>query len=93
MRRFVQLLFITVIVNNTVSAEGDINDGSRNEKVLSVFNVVTFPNAACGATNGFNGTCYTSSECTSKGGTASGSCASSCVDKWDFAHKFVKAIY
>jgi len=77
MRRFVQLLFITVIVNNTVSAEGDINDGSRNEKVLSVFNVVTFPNAACGATNGFNGTCYTSSECTSKGGTASGSCASS----------------
>ena len=65
----------------------------REERVLSVFNVVTFPNSACGASNGYNGTCYTSSgrnknsfsfstspdcsECTSKGGTASGTCASS----------------
>jgi len=45
--------------------------------VLSVFNVVKFPNDACGATNGYNGTCYTSSECSSLGGTASGTCASS----------------
>jgi len=44
---------------------------------LSVFNVVTFPNSACGASSGYNGTCYTSSECTSKGGSASGTCASS----------------
>ena len=42
-----------------------------------MFNVVTFPNVACGASTGYNGTCYTASECTSKGGTASGSCASS----------------
>merc|ERR1712130_693971 len=49
----------------------------REERVLSVFNGVTFPNSACGASNGYNGTCYTSSECTSKGGTASGTCASS----------------
>ena len=33
----------------------------REERVLSVFNVVTFPNSACGASNGYNGTCYTSS--------------------------------
>ena len=33
----------------------------RQERVLSVFNVVTFPNSACGASNGYNGTCYTSS--------------------------------
>ena len=39
---------------------------AREEKVLSVFNVVTFPNSACGASNGYNGTCYTSSECTTK---------------------------
>merc|ERR1712061_630951 len=51
--------------------------GGRDGRVLSVFNVVTFPNSACGAANGYNGTCYTSSECTSKGGTASGTCASS----------------
>merc|ERR1711971_828041 len=49
----------------------------REGKVLSVFNVVTFPNSACGASNGYNGTCYTSSECEAKGGTASGTCASS----------------
>ena len=36
-------------------------DGQRQDRVLSVFNVVTFPNSACGASNGYNGTCYTSS--------------------------------
>ena len=51
--------------------------GEREGKALSVFNVVKFPNSACGATNGYNGTCYTSSECSSLGGTASGTCASS----------------
>ena len=49
----------------------------RGGKALSVFNVVKFPNSACGATNGYNGTCYTSSECSTLGGTASGTCASS----------------
>jgi len=76
------LVFIICIVaaraelaqnNRTAQQERE----EREERVLSVFNVVTFPNSACGATNGYNGTCYTSSECTSKGGTASGTCASS----------------
>ena len=49
----------------------------RDSRVFGVFNVVTFPNSACGASNGYNGTCYTSSECSAKGGTASGTCASS----------------
>jgi len=49
----------------------------RGGKALSVFNVVKFPNDACGGSNGFNGTCYTASECSSLGGTASGTCASS----------------
>ena len=40
-----------------------------------MFNVVTFPNSVCAATSGYNGTCYTSSECTSKGGSADGNCA------------------
>ena len=42
-----------------------------------MFNIVSFPNSACGANSGYNGTCYTSSECSSLGGTASGTCASS----------------
>merc|ERR1711953_118242 len=52
-------------------------DGSREGRQnLGVFNVVSFPNDACGGTNNLNGTCYTSSECTSRGGTANGDCAS-----------------
>ena len=43
----------------------------------SIFQVVRFPNDVCAASSGLNGTCYTASECTSKGGSASGSCASS----------------
>lgn len=41
-----------------------------------VFNVVRFPNSACGSANNFNGTCYTASECSALGGASSGSCAS-----------------
>merc|ERR1711862_323762 len=78
MRKFAIVLLTTAIAFKTVSAEEDVTDNSvREYRVLSVFNVVTFPNAACGASNGYNGTCYTSSECTAKGGTASGTCASS----------------
>ena len=47
-------------------AELVTSEAARDEKVLSVFNVVTFPNSACGASNGYNGNCYTSSECTTK---------------------------
>jgi len=51
---------------------------SRLGKQLGVFTVVQFPNDVClSATSGRNGTCYTSSECSSKGGSSSGSCASS----------------
>merc|ERR1712073_25996 len=63
--------FADNIANRTETQE------EREGKVLSIFNVVTFPNSACGATNGYNGTCYTAVECSSLGGTASGVCASS----------------
>jgi len=66
------------------SVQGDLKasnktDGEdREKKVLSVFTVVKFPNTACdSSTTGRNGTCYTASECTAKGGSASGACASS----------------
>ena len=44
--------------------------------VMSIFSVVRFPNTFCYGTEGYNGTCLTSAECSAKGGTAAGSCAS-----------------
>lgn len=49
---------------------------TREEKFLSVFQIVQFKNEACSATDGNTGTCFTAAECTSKGGVATGSCAS-----------------
>merc|ERR1712012_46336 len=75
MRQTLLILLLTYLTSNGVSALEE--ESARGGKVLSVFNVVTFPNSACAANNGFNGTCFTAEECTTKGGTASGTCASS----------------
>lgn len=56
----------------------------RDGKVFSLFNVVQFKNEACvssdtlssGSTSNRNGTCFTSSECSTRGGSSRGSCAS-----------------
>lgn len=48
---------------------------NRNEKLISTFQIVRFPNDMCVGTNSRNGTCYTSAECSDKSGTSSGSCA------------------
>jgi len=53
------------------------NKGERRGKAFSLFSVVQFPNEGC-VTNSAtydNGTCYTASECSSAGGSASGNCA------------------
>ena len=50
--------------------------GERDEKQFSIFNVIKFPNTGCAGSNSLNGTCYTATECTSREGSASGSCAS-----------------
>merc|ERR1712226_1541691 len=60
-----------------------VKDASREGKVFSLFSVVTFPNAGCTSQSGTtgisgvnrNGTCYTATECSDNGGTASGNCA------------------
>merc|ERR1711962_78679 len=71
------LLLVLLLVLQTSAGESK-NSTDRMEKALSVFTVVKFPNTVCASTtSGRNGTCYTQSECTSKGGTASGTCASS----------------
>merc|ERR1712141_404216 len=75
-KRMKQLLIAVLVLVPLAACSGE-DDQERSAKSLSVFNVVTFPNSACGATNGYNGTCYTSSECSSLGGTTSGTCASS----------------
>lgn len=74
------LVFVTLA---SLGAAGAI-EVEREGKVFSLFNVVQFKNDPCistsslatGSTANRNGTCYSSSECSDKGGTASGSCAS-----------------
>lgn len=44
--------------------------------VFSLFSIVTFKNEGCRSDNlGKNGTCYTFTECSNLGGSASGNCA------------------
>merc|ERR1719418_519410 len=74
-------LFTLVIV---CVAEPNVDSGgasletteTREGKTLPVFQVVKFPNDVCAGSNSKNGTCYTAEECSNKGGTSSGSCAS-----------------
>merc|ERR1711935_354981 len=47
----------------------------RDSKVLPIFQVVKFPNDVCTGSSR-NGTCYTSEECSTKGGSNDGTCAS-----------------
>ena len=77
MREILLGIVLSLFLLQAAAANDDQDAASRGEKALSVFNVVTFPNTACGASNGYNGTCFTASECEAKGGTASGTCASS----------------
>lgn len=48
---------------------------TRDDKMISIFNVVKFKNDVCAGSGNQNGTCYTAEECSNRGGTASGSCA------------------
>lgn len=62
---------------NIIIAE---NAEQREKKVFSLFSIVTFPNSGCASqstigTRARNGTCFTSTECTEKGGSVSGNCA------------------
>ncbi len=48
---------------------------SSSSLSVNLFGIVRFPNSACGASNGRNGTCYTLAECASRGGANGGACA------------------
>merc|ERR1712172_167385 len=64
-------------LETTESREGASLEATetREGKVLPVFQVVKFPNAVCAGASR-NGTCYTAEECSTKGGSSDGSCAS-----------------
>jgi len=72
------MLIVYILAIHNVLAETQSSNETRAAKALSVFTVVRFPNDVCqSSTTGRNGTCYTASECAAKGGSSSGSCASS----------------
>jgi len=65
----------------TALAADALDSEKKNGRSFSIFSVVQFGNSLCVASssttsNTVFGTCYTTSECMSNGGTASGSCAS-----------------
>merc|ERR1711997_29748 len=67
-------LVIVCVAEPNVDSE-QVSTETREGKVLPVFQVVKFPNDVCAGASR-NGTCYTAEECSTKGGTSDGSCAS-----------------
>lgn len=72
---FSQLIYLILAVSSVYCAGNDDDEIARNEKLISTFQIVRFPNDVCVGSNSRNGTCYTSAECSDKSGTSSGSCA------------------
>merc|ERR1712117_393896 len=53
------------------------NNSTKTGRTFSLFSIVQFPNEVCTSSSSTTtyGTCYTSSECSAKGGSADGNCA------------------
>jgi len=70
-------IFLLFSVVCLASATHKNKTDQRSGRVFSLFSIVQFPNEACTSTSGTytNGTCFTSSECSSNGGTSQGNCA------------------
>jgi len=82
MPRFVYVVFITAYLSGNLGiAATEDSSEARNGKHFSLFSVVTFKNDACTSESSIaggarKGTCYATTECSDKSGTASGNCAS-----------------
>lgn len=74
MQTYYKICILLVIVIPVISCLED-GDEERNQKLISSFQIVRFPNDACKGSGTRNGTCYTSQECSDKKGTSAGSCA------------------
>jgi len=70
------LLLLHLLLLGVTICQSDIRHHKQG-KALSLFSIVQFPNQQCtGASSATTyGTCYTSSECTTKGGSGDGKCA------------------
>merc|ERR1712088_161327 len=70
---FIAVLCLALTTHSALGSEDGVD--KRDEKLISTFQIVRFPNDVCVGSNSRNGTCYTSAECSDKSGTSSGSCA------------------
>jgi len=70
------LVVLGVLAATNICSSHNIT-GDRGAKAFSLFSIVQFPNQQCTASSSSTtyGTCYTSSECTTKGGSSDGNCA------------------
>jgi len=79
MRTSIQVLGgILAVITHAIASDLSVSENRRPGKAFSLFSIVQFPNQQCTGSSSSTtfGTCYTSSECSSKGGTADGNCAS-----------------
>jgi hypothetical protein len=74
MKKYCAVWLLFMIIYLSIDYTVALND-DRGEKLISTFQIVRFPNDVCIGSGTRNGTCYTSAECSDKGGTSSGSCA------------------
>merc|ERR1711892_177359 len=67
------LLFTSALAEKTAEAENT----QRTGRAFSLFSIVQFPNEGCTTSSSSTtyGTCYTATECSTKGGSADGNCA------------------
>jgi len=72
-----KLWAVEVLVLCGLAAVRATNTTQRAGKSFSLFSIVQFPNQQCTSSSSSStyGTCFTSSECSAKGGSADGNCA------------------
>lgn len=72
---FTNLIYLILAVSSVYCTGNEDDVSEKSGKLISTFQIVRFPNDVCVGSNSRNGTCYTSAECSDKGGTSAGSCA------------------
>jgi len=75
-----QLVCVVLGVGRVAAGGNRTSESSRDGKTFSLFSIVQFPNQVCTASSSSSssttyGTCYTSSECSTRGGSGDGNCA------------------
>jgi len=79
MHKLILLVVLVIAEGQSSPLSSNTTDlETRDKKVLSLFAIVNFPNLRCTTANAGSslyGTCISTSECTSRSGSASGTCA------------------